>query len=208
MFEFEANEAVILESKKALEAALSGNPKTEKVLRNIIRKYIMIARAQVVNSIHFLNGDPRGTRNAVRTAVYKKVLGANINIYSRKQAKGGGGTPYEPPRKLRPKQRGGNRVARSDRTDDFLHKYGPFDRGMILRWVNSGTEGRYAGYGRNGKTEAQKNKFILNHGGRGWRGSIAARNFFKPLGDRALGIMRDNLATVIEDELTKLLNEQ
>jgi hypothetical protein len=46
-------------------------------------------------------------------------------------------------------------------------------------------------------------------GGRisGNRGSIAARNFFKPLGDRALGIMRDNLAAAIEAELSKILNE-
>lgn len=33
MFEFEANEAVIVEQQKALEAALTSNPRTEKVLR-------------------------------------------------------------------------------------------------------------------------------------------------------------------------------
>ena len=206
MFEFEANEAVIVESKKVLEAALSTNPKTQAVLRKMIRQYVLQAREQVVNSIHFKNGDPRGAREAVRTTVYKKVLGANINIYSRRKASGRGNA-YEPPRKLRPKQRGGNRVARSDRTDDFLHKYGPLDRGMILRWVNSGTEGRYAGHGRNGRNEAERNKFILNSEGRGWRGKIAARNFFKPLGDRAIGQMRDNLEIAIEEELTKLFNE-
>jgi hypothetical protein len=78
---------------------------------------------------------------------------------------------------------------------------------MILRWVNSGTDGRYAGYGRNGRNEAERNKFILNSEGRGWRGKIAARNFFKPLGDRAMGQMRDNLEIAIEEELTKLFNE-
>ena len=207
MFEFEANEAVIMESKKVLETALSTNPKTQAVLRKIIRKYVMEAREQVVNSIHFKNGDPRGARQSIRTTVYKKILGANINIFSRRKASGKGNA-YEPPRKLRPKQRGGNRVARSDRTDDFLHKYGPLDRGMILRWVNSGTDGRYAGYGRNGTTEAERNKFILNSEGRGWRGQIAPRNFFKPLGDRALGIMRDNLEIAIETEISKLLNEK
>jgi hypothetical protein len=206
MFEFEANEAVIMESKKVLETALSTNPKTQAVLRKMIRAYVLKAREQVVNSIHFKNGDPRGAREAVRTTVYKKVLGANINIFSRRKASGKGNA-YEPPRKLRPKQRGGNRVVRSDRTYDFLHKYGPLDRGMILRWVNSGTDGRYAGYGRNGRNEAERNKFILNSEGRGWRGKIAARNFFKPLGDRAMGQMRDNLEIAIEEELTKLFNE-
>jgi hypothetical protein len=39
----------------------------------------------------------------------------------------------------------------------------------------------------------------------GRRGSIASRNFFRPLGDRALGTMRDNLTTAIEEEMAKLL---
>lgn len=192
MFEFEANEAVIVESKKVLEAALSTNPKTQAVLRKMIRAYVLKAREQVVNSIHFKNGDPRGTRQAVRTAVYKKVLGANINIFNRKRASGSVNT-YEPPRKLRPKQRGGNRVKRGERTNQVMH-YGPLDRGWIIRLTNSGTGDRTAGT-RGGKIG-------------GNRGSIAARNFFQPLGDRALGIMSENLSNAIEAELTKLLNEQ
>jgi hypothetical protein len=191
MFEFEANEAVILESKKVLDAALSTNPKTQAVLRKMIREYVKQARQEVVNSINFQNGDPRGTRQAVRTSVYKKVLGANINIFNSRKAHGSNN--YEPQRKLRQKQRGGNRVKRGERTNQVMH-YGPLDRGMILRWQNSGTGERTAG----------------NRGGAlgGNRGSIAARNFFQPLGDRAMGVMRDNLERAIEEELTKLLNEQ
>ena len=191
MFEFEANEAVIMESKNVLEAALSTNPKTQAVLRKLIRQYVLQAREQVVNSIHFKNGDPRGTRQAVRTAVYKKVLGANINIFNRKRASGSVNS-YEPQRKLRQGQRGGNRVKRGERTNQVMH-YGPLDRGWILRLINSGTGERTAG----------------SRGGAlgGNRGSIAARNFFRPLGDRAIGVMRDNLATDIEAELTKLFNE-
>jgi hypothetical protein len=191
MFKFEANEAVILESKKVLEAALSINPKTQAILRKMIREYVKQARQEVVNSINFQNGDPRGTRQAVRTSVYKKVLGANINIFNSRKAHGSNN--YEPQRKLRQKQRGGNRVKRGERTNQVMH-YGPLDRGMILRWQNSGTGERTAG----------------NRGGAlgGNRGSIAARNFFQPLGDRAMGVMRDNLERAIEEELTKLLNEQ
>ena len=191
MFEFEANEAVILESKKVLEAALSTNPKTQTILRKMIREYVIQARQEVVNSIHFQNGDPRGTRQAVRTSVYKKVLGANINIFNSRKAHGSNN--YEPQRKLRPKQRGGNRVKRGERTNQVMH-YSPLDRGWILRLINSGTGERTAG----------------SRGGAlgGNRGSIAARNFFQPLGDRAMGVMRDNLDRAIEEELTKLLNEQ
>jgi hypothetical protein len=84
-------------------------------------------------------------------------------------------------------------VPRGSRTNTVIH-YGPHDRQWILRIVNSGTVDREAG----------------TRGGRlhGNRGSIAARNFFQPLGDRAMGVMRDNLERAIEEELTKLLNEQ
>ena len=184
MFEFEVNDAVILESQKALEAALSTSPKAQAVLRKIIRKYVMEARAKVVSGIHFKNGDPRGAARAVRTAVYKKVLGANINIFN--SSKAHGSNNYEPPRTLRPGQRGGNRRLRGAETDRRMH-YAPLDRGFILRFVNSGTGERTTRYGN--------------------RGSIAPRNFFRPLGDRAMGIMRSNLAAAIEAEMQALLNE-
>lgn len=184
MFSFEANEAVILESQKALEAALSTSPKAQTVLRRIIRKYIKEARTQVVNSIHFKNGDPRKSAWAVRNAVYKKVLGANINIFDSRKAHGA--SSYEPQRKLRQGQRGGNRLQRSAKTDRMMH-YAPQGRGMILRWQNEGTGERTSRYGN--------------------RGTIAARNFFRPLGDRAMGQMRDNLSMAIEEEMQALLNE-
>ena len=184
MFEFEVNEAVILEQQRALEAALSTSPKAQTVLRKIIRKYVLEARAQVVSGIHFKNGDPRGAARAVRTAVYKKVLGANINIFDSRKAHGSNN--YEPPRKLRQGQRGGNRRLRSQKTERMMH-YAPQDRGMILRWQNEGTGERTTRYGK--------------------RGSIAARNFFRPLGDRAMGQMRDNLAAAIEAEMQSILSE-
>ena len=184
MFKFEVNDAVILEQQRALESALSTSPKAQTVLRKIIRKYVKEARAQVVRGIHFDNGDPRKSAWAVRTAVYKKVLGANINIFNSRKAHGS--NSYEPPRKLRQGQRGGNRIPRGRITDRMMH-YAPQDRGMILRWQNDGTGDRQSRYGN--------------------RGSIASRNFFRPLGDRALGIMRENLAKAIEEEMQAILNE-
>ena len=205
MFSFEANEAVILESQKALEAALSTSPKAQTVLRKIIRKYIKEARTQVVNSIHFKNGDPRQTARAVRTAVYKKVLGANINIYNSRKAHGT--NSYVPQRKgtSDPKGRGGNRRKRTSRD---LGIYAPLDRGFILRWVNEGmtkTNPRTIQFTPNDSRKVNKwNK----HPNTGNRGAISARHFFKPLGDRALGQMRDNLAVAIEEEMTKILTKQ
>ena len=208
MFEFEANDSVIMESHKVLEAALSTNPKTQAVLRKTIRKYIMEARQQVINNIKFNNGDPRQSRQAVRTAVYKKVLGANLNILNGRQARHG--SSYEPPRKVYPGMkghRGGNRRIRSQRTQDMM-TLDPKDRGFILRFVNSGTNPRYAN-GRNvtGNKRNLKNFFALQEEGDYYRGSIAPRNFFKNTGNRALAQMADNLSTAIEEELTKILSE-
>jgi hypothetical protein len=199
MFEFEANEAVILESQKALEAALSTSPKAQTVLRKIIRKYVMEARAKVVSGIHFKNGDPRGAARAVRTSVYKKVLGANINIFNSRKAHGN--NSYEPPRN--PSKRGGNRRPRSRDTQRMM-SYAPQDRGMILRWLNDGVNDRVINFKSNENRKADKwNK----HPNTGNRGAIAPRNFFRPLGDRAMGMMRDNLATAIEKEMQAIMSE-
>lgn len=201
MFEFEANEAVIIESKKVLETALSTNPKTQTVLRKLIRQYVLQAREQVVNNIKFKDGDPRRARQAVRTTVYKRVLGANINIFNSRKAHGSNN--YEPPRKGIP-NRGGNRRARGARTSRIM-SYDALDRGFILRWLNEGVNDRKINFKSNENRKVDKwNK----HPNTGNRGSIAARNFFRPLGDRAMGIMRENLSNAIEAEITKLLNEK
>ena len=176
--------SVVMEQRKVLEQALSTNPKTQKALQKLIQQVIKEARDQVVNSTKFANGDPRGAAHSIRRTVYKKILGANINIYNSRKAHGS--TSYEPQRKLRPGQRGGNRRPRSMRTDTMMH-YGPADRGMVLRWVNSGTGGRDTIYGN--------------------RGRIAARNWFAPRAQAALTNAVDKLATLIDTELMNILNK-
>lgn len=192
MIGFEFDNTVVLEQQKVLEAALSTNPKTQKALQGLIRKAISQARAEVVRSVSAsIADDPRHAARAVRTAVYKKILGANINIYNSRKAHGS--TNYEPPRKLRPHQRGGNRVLRGGRTQQIM-SYDALDRGFILRFLNSGTTDRQAG----------------TRGGRlsGNRGRIAPRNFFRGDGERALVRATDNLANLIDTELEAILNKQ
>ena len=194
MIELEVNDSVILEQQKVLEAALSTNPKTQKALQKLIRKVILEARKSVSDAAeNKMKNDPRGASQAVRTSVYKKILGANLNILNMRR-RAGQPTSYEPPRKLdlNPHQRGGNRVPRGSRTNTVLH-YGPHDRGWILRIVNSGTGEREAGI----------------KGGRlsGSRGRIAPRNFFGSAATSALGKAADNLAHLIDTELVNMLNK-
>lgn len=206
MISLELDDTVILEQQDILEKALSTNPKTQAALRQLIRRVILQARAQVVAAARgAMKSDPRGSARAVKTAVYKKILGANINIYN--STKAHGYTSYEPPRKLRPGQRGGNRMKRSLATNKRMH-YEARDRGFILRFVNSGTDGRYAGYGRNGNNEKQKSAYLQRTGGRGWRGAIAPRNFFRGAGERALVKATDALANLIDEELYNILNKK
>lgn len=203
MIKFDIDGSVVLEQQHLLEKALSTNPKTKEALRKLIRRVIMQARAHTVGNIKFENGDPRQSAHAVRTSVYKKILGGNINIYNSKKAHGFNN--YEPPRTLRPGQRGGNRMTRSFETNRRMH-YGALDRGFILRFVNSGTKVRYAGSGRNGRNEYQYNKFINDHNGVSNRGSIAARNFFRGAAEPTLVRAADELANLIDTELENILN--
>ena len=193
MFSLEVNDAVVLEQKQVLEHALSTNPKTQKVLQKLIDKALKEIRPEVIANIRAsLGSDPRGAAQGLRRIVYKKMLGGDINILNpRREAKGP--ISYEPPRKLQPGQRGGNRVPRSRRTDDVMH-YGPLDRQWILRIVNSGTTDRMAGT-RNGRL----------HGN---RGAISARNFFGRAGTSALMKAADNLAAMIDTELESILNKK
>ena len=193
MIGIEINDAVIMEQQKVLEAALSTNPKTQKALQKLIRKALMDVRPQLVSAARGAMGsDPRGAAQGIRTSVYKKILGGNVNILNMRK-KTGSPTSYEPPRKLQPHQRGGNRVPRGKRTDTVMH-YGPHDRQWILRFINSGTSERMAG----------------TRGGRlsGNRGSIAARNFFGSAASSALAKAADNLAHMIDTELEAMLNKK
>lgn len=190
MVHLDIDNSVFLEQKAVLEKALSTNPDTQKALQKIIREALMQVRPDVVAAARSaMEKDPRGAAEGIRTSVYKKILGGNINILNMRK-KAGKQTTYEPPRKLKPHQRGGNRVPQGKRTYAITH-YGPHDRGWILRILNSGTGNREAG----------------SRGGKLWgnRGSIAPRNFFGQAGQRALTRAADNLSNMIDKELEKLL---
>ena len=204
MVSLEINDAVVLEQQRVLEAALSTNPKTQKALQKLIRKAIMQARAELSDYIKtkFDNGDPRGAARAVRTSVYRKILGGNINILNGKKAHGT--NSYEPPRTLRPGQLGGNRRPRSVRTNKVMH-YAGEDRGFILRFVNSGTKQRAIERLMSVKG-TNKFRWVQNASEYGNRGSVAPRDFFRAGAEPRLRAATDYLADLIDQELENILN--
>lgn len=180
------------ELSKKLDRLQAKDSQMEERITKIIREAIKAARSMVTADAKGATGsDPRHAYKAVRTMVYKRILGGNINILQKRKA-GSGKSGYEPPRTLRPGQRGGNRVPRSARTQQLMDYEGS-DRGFILMWLNSG----------NYKTSPRE---AGTRGGRlhGNRGSIAARNWFPSSGQRAMNAA----AQYITDEIDRLIAEE
>lgn len=175
----------------------------EKRLRGAIRKVMGEVRAAMQESAQTdlgMNSDPRKAYKAVRYAVYKRIFGGQVNILQSRKASSRRSN-YEPPRKPLPR-RGGNRMARSQRTQDIMGYEGA-DRGFILRFLNAGTNVRYIG-GRNGRNDDERYEFYNNHEGRGCRGAIAARNWFGPRSHKELEAAAQNIQAIID----KVINDE
>lgn len=176
----------LVKQRKELEQMLSSNPDMEKRLQKLIRSVLMKARRDIMGSIQFKHGDPRQARKAVKTAVYRRILGGSVSILNKRKA--GASGSYEPPRTLQPNQRGGNRVKRGKRTQQVMSYQGA-SRAFVLRFINQGTSQRTAGT-RGGHLS-------------GNRGSIAARNFFSSSSHQALQQAAAELDKLIDDMIRK-----
>lgn len=202
----EINQQLLENQRNALRACMTVDGDMGKHLREAIFQELKAARDKIVEQIRFDNGDPRGTAHAVKRYIAGKYLGGVVSIADYKSKKTGTVNNYEAPRKLRPGQRGGNRMTRSGATQKRL-SYGPQDRAFILMWLDAGTRVRYSGHGRNGKTQAAYDKFVDRNGGRGKRGQITPRDFFSRLGNPAMEKAIENLGKMVDEEFERLLKE-
>lgn len=189
---------------KKFGEASTKNPEMRKRINEVIRQMMKDVRKKLQENAQSglqMKSDPRKAYKAVKMAVYRKIFGGNVSILSPRRA--GTLRLYEPPR--HPSQRGGNRIKRpkGGRTETMM-SYTGGDRWMVLQWLNNGTRERYIG-GRNGKTEAQYNKFIADRNGRGFRGSISARNWFGPRSTQELRSAAANLDKMIDDIVSGIL---
>lgn len=166
----------LVKQKKALESLMMGNPAMEKRVQKLIRQVLLAARRTISNQAKGdIKSDPRKAYKAVKTAVYKRILGGSVSILNKRRA--GAPSFYEPPRTLQPGQRGGNRRTRSKRTEQIMSYQGA-DRGFILRFLNAGTAERETRYGN--------------------RGAIAPRNFFANSSQQAMEKAAEQLDALIE----------
>lgn len=201
-----------VKQREELERLMMSNPAMEKKVQGLIRKVLMQARREIGNNIKFKHGDPRQAYKAVKTAVYRQILGGSVSILRKRRA-GTQFSNYEPPRTLRPGQRGGNRRPRSQRTNDLMH-YAGSDRSFILRFLNAGTQGRAIEFRYD---EARENVNRGSQGGNkekygktintGRRGNIAPRNFFSSSSHRAMQKAADELTKLIDDMIKQEVNK-
>ena len=175
----------LTEQMKQLDHLLATNPEMEAKMRRVISKVLIKAQNKMRKDVGSdLPNDPRNAAKAVRKAVYRQILGGNINILRKRRATEAASS-YTPTRTLKSGQRGGNRRLRSERTMR-MDAYNASDRGFILYWLNSGTKGRSMG-----KFQSDPRRGNVKRGSQGGdvskygktvntgsRGSISARNIF------------------------------
>ena len=190
----------LVEQREELERLLMTNPAMEKKVQGLIRKVLTIVRREIGQGIEFKHGDPRQAYKAVKTAVYRQILGGSVSILN-KRKRSTQFSAYEPPRTLRSGQRGGNRRTRSQRTWDLVHYAGP-DRGFVLRFLNAGTQIRGVDFTYNKSRKVDKwNK----HPNTGYRHKIAPRNFFGRLAPAAMNRASEQLTQLIDELIKKEL---
>lgn len=202
----------LVKQREELERLMMSNPEMEKRVQKLIRKVLMAVRREIGKGIQFKHGDPRQAYKAVKTSVYRQILGGSVSILNKRRA-GTQFSNYEPPRTLRAGQRGGNRRPRSQRTADLLHYAGP-DRGFVLRFINSGTKGRGIQFTYD---EAREHVHRGSQGGNlkkygkttntGARGNIAPRNFFGQLAPSAMNKAADELTKLIDEMIKQEFNK-
>lgn len=175
------NPAVEMDMQKALARMMVSDKQLSREIRNLISKELRKAakniRADIKNAFY---DDPRKAYLAVKSSVYKRMLGGNVSILNPRRA----GARYLLLRKRKidenPHQWGGNRRKRSNTTikeDSYFGK----DRAYILRFNNSGTVNRITRYGS--------------------RGAITGRNMFGISAAFQMQEAEHNIAKIIEEEV-------
>lgn len=188
MIDIEVNESVAQAQQKALAVLFVNHPETRKRIRKIVREELKDATKRLREDAKYeMDEDPRKAFLAVKSSIYRKILGGNVSILNPRKA----GARYQlvRPRKLdqNPRQRGGNRRKRSERTNAIDSYFGK-DRAFILRFVNNGTNDRQTRYGNRGRISVPG-------------------NWFPNMAQKELELAAENLANIMEEELAEAYKE-
>ena len=180
-----------IQNNVQLDRLLMTNPDTEKDVRKLVGMVLREAEKEVESAAAraMKNGDYRNTALAVRRAIYKRVLGGNVNILSgrRGRVKSRSDVPAS--------TRG-----RTDKTEAMAHYA---DRSFVLRWLDAGTTGRTVEYMnghrmfRQNVSERPKNRYFRFPRSLGARGKVTATHFFGPAANAAIQKAADKLVVLL-----------
>lgn len=194
------------EQIKQLQKIMSDDPDFRRRVNAVIKRILNEARKDIMSDADtVLDNDPRHAYKAVRSAVYKRILGGQVNILAKRKA--GRPTGYRKPMKGLPK-RGGNRWGRSERTK-AMEGYEGTDRGFVLRFFNAETIDRsIRSYtGKDGIRHDLRSGSSMNIRTRsitGNRGNIAPRNWFGSSSQKAL----EKVSGQMQDYIDRIINEE
>ena len=175
----------IEETNETLGRMMTSHPYMDREVRAFIRKALKLARNNLTkDAAAYMSSDPRKAARAVKHSVYKELFGGNLSILQKRRH--GAFSSYVRPKKLRPGQRGGNRIPRSDDSRNRLDKYFGADRGFVLRFISSGTVERETRWGR--------------------RGSIRQTEWFGHTAPWQLQTAAENVANAINEYVKKQAN--
>lgn len=193
-----------VEQREELDRLLMSNPAMEKKVQGLIRKVLASVKKNLGQSAsEKMKSDPRRAYKAIRSVIYKRILGGNVNILNKRRASSASGG-YTPTRTIKSGQRGGNRMTRSGRTMKLESYYGS-DRGFILRFLNAGTNDRYVNFLPDSRREhvhrGSQGGNLKKYGktiNTGRRGRINARNWFGNKSHREMEIAAHYLTIYID----------
>lgn len=204
MISIKVDENAIRLQEKNIDKMMTTDPETRKRIQEFIRVEIIKARNRLADDLKaaYPNSEHQSYR-AVRSIVYQKVLGANLNILDKKK----GTATWKVRQKTRkveqnPKMRGGNRMKRSQRTI-MLDGYEPSARGFVLRFLEEGTKQRFTG-GRN----SARNYYKMVRSGRGNRGSLTATHLFAKFANQEIGVAAEAISRMIDAEMEQIYNNK
>ena len=169
---------------RKLDKLKTSDPELAKMLQDAIRQAMKVVRAELSKNAKTglkMESDPRMAVRAIRSSVYRRIFGGNVNILQGKR------------RKI---------------TSDDLGKrqYFGAERGFVLRFLNQGTKERVVGF-RNNKANATKYEKYLASGDRaGRRGRIEARNWFGSASETEMRKAADVIDEYVNRVILKLMN--
>lgn len=190
---------------KELDKIMASDPSMEKAIQDIIRAVLKEARDELsgqASSGLGMRSDPRQAYRAIKSTVYRQVLGGSLSLLNKRKA----GSPHDTWLPSTHTGRGGNRRERSGRTT-ALQSYWGSDRGFILRFLNQGARDRKIKFKSNPKrNEWPSVSKWSKRPNSGNRGNISPRHWF---GSASLSQMQEASAAItarIEELISERFN--